>query len=623
MLGCVGRPLSQRWRSSRRVLAIRLLARTSKPLTIGFTVDVLAAAVLPNLVLLAMGGMVGRIPAAVRMGLDSPAGGRLLTAFAYFGLAFAAAVLMVPFHEALANAMKVRLTYAMQGRLMKSVSGPVGITHLEDPSVLNRVALAQGNLMSFYPADAPSVLATVLGYRATWIFGCVIVSTFRWWLGLALLLVWQLTRPPIVRVISEHVRAFGGDAAVMRRAFYFQQLATRPLAAKELRIFGLGHWAVGRFQAHWVKGMAEVWRIRAGLHARAARVGVVILATYIGACAVIASAALNGEIGLSTVATLLPVLVMTMVGGSVKFEDISLEWQLSALPPLDELESELTRTPRSLAGTADPSGLPIRAVRFEGVCFRYPEAAIDLFDQLDLVLRAGTSTAIVGANGAGKTTLVKLLARLHDPTNGRILVDGIPLTELHAEAWQRRVAVVFQDFTRFPISAAENVGFGSVEHSADMDGIIEAGHRAGIGDAIDAFPAGWATVLSKQFAGGVDLSDGQWQRIALARALFAARHGASILVLDEPTSWLDARAEAAFFDGFLKITRGLTTLVISHRFSTVRRADRICVLEGGRVVEEGTHVDLLRQGGSYARLFELQAERFAGDPQRSAVGSES
>ena len=243
--------------------------------------------------------------------------------------------------------------------------------------------------------------------------------------------------------------------------------------------------------------------------------------------------------------------------------------------------------------------------------FRYPGADRDVFEGLDLVLPAGRSTAVVGINGAGKTTLVKLLARLHDPVAGRILVDGVDLARLRPAQWQRQVAVVFQDFAHYPLSFAENIGLGAPGFADDAEGLTAAAARAGALGTLTSLENGWQTVLSRHYQGGVDLSGGQWQRIALARALFAVRHGARILVLDEPTAWLDARGEADFFDRFLDITAGTTTVIISHRFSTVRRADHICVLDGGRVLEEGSHESLLAAGNRYAQLFGLQAARFS------------
>lgn len=606
-----GQRIVDRFRQSSRLQVVRLLWQTSRPLAFGLLLDVVLASVLPILVLVAMGSMVGRLPAAISGGPDSAGAHQVAESLVFVGVAFLASMLSAPYHEWLSAVIKVRLTYASQTRLMKAVSQPIGIGHLEDPAVLDRVALAQGTMINFFPADAPVVLGAVISLRVTWLVGCLIVGLFRWWLGVLLLVVWQVARRPLLRVISEHVAAFGGNAAVMRRADYFHQLATKPAAAKELRVFGLGAWVIDRYRLHWIEGMTEVWRIRAGMSKRLARTGIALLVVYVTTCAVIAKAAFDGDIALGTVAILLPVLFLTMSGGGISFDELSLEWQLSALPELDALEVDLGARRARLSGVGDPAGKPTEAVRFERVSFRYPGASADVFDGLDLTIPAGRSTAIVGANGAGKTTLVKLLARLHDPTGGRITVDGEGLDDLDAAAWQRRVAVVFQDFTHLPLTAAENIGLGAREHLSDRAGIMAAAGRAGVRSSIESLAAGWDTPLSPQMTGGADLSGGQWQRIALARALFATRHGASLLVLDEPTSWLDVRGEADFFEQFLEITRDLTTILISHRFATVRLADQICVSQDGRVAETRGHDTLLARRGVYARMFRIQAERFS------------
>jgi ATP-binding cassette subfamily B protein len=215
-------------------------------------------------------------------------------------------------------------------------------------------------------------------------------------------------------------------------------------------------------------------------------------------------------------------------------------------------------------------------------------------------------------NGAGKTTLMKLLAGLYAPDAGRILVDDVDLATVDVASWRRRLAVIFQDFVRYPMTARDNVAFGAPALAAgDAVAAAErAAARAGALDLLDGLPSGWDTTLAKGFADGVDLSGGQWQKVALARALCAVEAGAGVLVLDEPTASLDVRAEAELFDRFIELTAGLTTVVVSHRFSTVRRADRIVVVEDGKVRQDGSHDELMQTAGPYRELFNLQAARF-------------
>jgi ABC-type multidrug transport system fused ATPase/permease subunit len=236
-----------------------------------------------------------------------------------------------------------------------------------------------------------------------------------------------------------------------------------------------------------------------------------------------------------------------------------------------------------------------------------------VLEGFDLTIPAGSSLAIVGQNGAGKTTLAKLLCRLYDPQGGAIEIDGVALRDLDLDSWRSRITAVFQDFIRFELPLRDNVA----PAGAPDDAVLAALREAGAAEL-----ASLDTILARGYTGGTDLSGGQWQRIALARALCSVRIGAGLVLLDEPTAQLDVRGEAEIFDRILAATRHCTTILISHRFSTVRHADRICVLEHGQVIEIGTHDELMARGGRYRTMFDLQAQRFAagqGDQEEGAV----
>src|SRR5438105_5254712 len=252
------------------------------------------------------------------------------------------------------------------------------------------------------------------------------------------------------------------------------------------------------------------------------------------------------------------------------------------------------------------AGRPAQEIRFRGVTFAYPSSTRPVLDGFDLTIPAGSSLAIVGQNGAGKTTLAKLLCRLYDPQSGAIEIDGVDLRDLDVDAWRAQVTAVFQDFIRFELPLRDNVA----PAGAPDDVVLEALARAGAADL-----AGLDTPLARGYKNGTDLSGGQWQRVALARALCAVELGAGLVLLDEPTAQLDVRGEAEIFDRILASARHATTILISHRFSTARTADRICVLAHARVIELGTHGELIAQGGRYRTMFDLQAQRFTEDEE--------
>lgn len=594
------------------LVLLRLLPTVSLPLTILLALAVLVSAALPIAVTVVSGLLVGSIPAAVRGGLASPAGQRAIT------FLIAAAVLIVvgrilgPFRSTLAGVFARAVDRHLQERVMAAIARPSGIGHLEDPAILDLVKNAVGvGTEGDHPGDAVRSLATLLPAWLQALGSAAVLLAFHWWLGLAWLVMW----PVILIVLQSEFLRVGrtayGQAAAVRRSDYYRELAIRAGPAKELRLWGMLDWLVGRFDASWDQAMRPVWQARrpgrSVLWLSTGVVGVFNLC----ALALLAWAAVRGNISLAALAVYLN--AVQGANGFQAFDDVNrqLAYGTSAIPSILDLERRLGQPPSSEpAGAALPPDAPRDSIRFHGVRFRYPGQRDDVLDGLDLTIPAGHSLAIVGLNGAGKTTLVKLLGRLYEPDAGRITVDAIDLRALDASRWQRRVTAVFQDFAQYQLSAHDNVGLGAPELADDLERLREAARQAGALELIEALPHGWDTVLSRRFSDGVDLSGGQWQRIALARALFAVQGGARVLILDEPTASLDVRAEADLYDRFLDFTRGLTTILISHRFSTVRRAERICVLEQGGVVEQGSHEELVTAGGRYAAMFALQAARF-------------
>jgi ATP-binding cassette, subfamily B, bacterial len=269
----------------------------------------------------------------------------------------------------------------------------------------------------------------------------------------------------------------------------------------------------------------------------------------------------------------------------------------------------LGMTPQ-LAIAANPKILPATlssGIEFRDVGFRYPDTDGWVLRGVNLIIRPGEKIALVGHNGAGKTTLIKLLSRLYDPTEGAILLDGIDLREVDPLALRQKIGVIFQDFVRYHLPAKENIGFGQIDAASDLDRIIASARKSGADSIIDSLPDSYDTMLGRWFRDGHELSLGQWQKIALARAFMRE---AEILVLDEPTASVDAQSEYEIFRQFQELTAGKMAILISHRFSTVRMADRIAVIEGGSISEIGSHAELIDRNGTYARLFSLQAEGY-------------
>jgi ATP-binding cassette subfamily B protein len=395
-----------------------------------------------------------------------------------------------------------------------------------------------------------------------------------------------------------------------RRMTYLEYVLANDEHAKEVKVFGLGKVLFERYKALGEAFFAEDRSLAVRRSAWAFGLSLLATGAFYGAYAYMALAAAQGTISLGDMV----LYVMAFRQGQQAFQSI-----LGAIGGIYEDDLYMSNLFSFLAtpvegvatlptSTASTSRAAEEGLRFEGVGFRYPGKEAWALRGIDLFVPRGESLALVGHNGAGKTTFIKLLTRLYEPTEGRVLLDGIDLREWDPEAVRRRVGVVFQDYNQYQLPARDNVGLGSVDHREDEPRIRRAVARGGAEEVVAALGKGLDTQLGRWFKEGAELSGGQWQKIALSRAFM--REEADILILDEPTAALDAEAEHAVFERFKRLAEGRTSILISHRFPTVRMADRILVLEGGRILEQGSHEQLVAQGGRYAHLFSLQAQGY-------------
>jgi ABC-type multidrug transport system fused ATPase/permease subunit len=508
-----------------------------------------------------------------------------------------------PLHEALGADLGNRAATSLNDRLMAATLDPPGVAHLERADLTDDLSMAR----DFDLGITGPPLSYSINFIADGLVGlvsgtasAVVLAWYGWWQAILLVAAWSSTH----WMLRESAIWFGRRTPEVMRAQrladYSYRLAVDPPAAKEVRLFGLADWVIDRFarqRRHLYDLQYEATRLRE--RSVVGAVGVVLAANVL-AFWTLGTRAADGQLSLAAaiVALQAAIGVSAIAFGGLNWALDGAAAPVAAVATLEDVMGPSGALPTSGTGTIPPGRGP--ELRFRDVSFAYPGGPLVL-DGFDLTVPAGTSLAIVGQNGAGKTTLAKLLCRLYDPTGGSVEADGVDLRALDLEAWRRHVTAVFQDFVRFELPLRDNVA----PSGAPEDDVLAALDGAGARDL-----TGLDVPLAKGYAGGTDLSGGQWQRVALARALCAVRGGAGVVLLDEPTAQLDVRGEAEIFGRILAATKGRTTILVSHRFSTVRQADRICVLEHGAVVELGTHDELMARGGRYRTMFDLQASRF-------------
>jgi ATP-binding cassette, subfamily B, bacterial len=577
-----------------------VLPRADRALAYGWWSVLILRGLLPAAFAIAMGVLVG----AVQRG-DSLGGPLTL-----MGAVFVLLQVLAPLHQALSANLGDRTAAWLYDTLTRATVTPPGMGHLENPELTSDLAMARDFDLGISgpPLDISlDFIAAGLVELIGGLASAVVLAFYAWWAPLVLGGAWLATHWLLRESGVWKDRNTDVVRNAQRHADYAYKLAVEPPAAKELRLFGLGHWVVDRFRARRRQLFELRWEATRLRERPVLWSLLLVVVANVLVFVSLAQAAGSGALGLDRVV----VFAMAAIGTSmIAFGGLSWALDGAAAPAgaVLRLGPAMQRAGALPAGQRSAAAMPAREIRFEQVNFAYPSTGEPVLVDFDLTIPAGSSLAIVGQNGAGKTTLAKLLCRLYDPQAGCILIDGVDLRELAIDDWRGRVTAVFQDFIRFERSLRDNVAPGAPPGPA-TDAAIERALAAAGATGL----AGLEQVLAKGYPGGTDLSGGQWQRIALARALFAVERGAGLVLLDEPTAQLDVRGEAEIFQRVLAATRQVTTILISHRFSTVRQADRICVLEHGRVVELGSHAELMAQGGRYRHMFELQASRFGGE----------
>jgi ATP-binding cassette, subfamily B, bacterial len=551
---------------------------------------------LPALFAIAMGWLVGAVQR----------GGSLATPLAVVAIVFVLLQVLSPIHQAVGANLGSRTAAWLYDRLTSACIRPPGMGHLENPRLTNDLTMARDFDLGISGPPLSISMDFIAGGLVEMVAGlasAIVLAGFAWWAPLVLAGAWLATHWLLRESGVWRDRNTEEVRDAQRHADYAYRLAVEPPAAKELRLFGLAAWTVDRFRARRRRLFELRWHATRLRERPVIWSLVLVLVANVVVFWALGAAASDGSLALDRLVTFASAGVSTSM---IAFGGLSWALDGAAAPAAAvlRLEESMNLAGAVALGDRSAADLPKREIRFRHVTFAYPASGEPVLEGFDLTIPAGSSLAIVGQNGAGKTTIAKLLCRLYDPQQGRIEIDGADLRTLDLDGWRARVAAVFQDFVRFELPLRDNVAPAGAPDDAILAALAQAG-AYGLAD-LD-------TILARGYPGGTDLSGGQWQRVALARALCRVRLGAGLVLLDEPTAQLDVRGEAEIFDRILAATRHATTILISHRFSTVRHADRICVLEQGRVVELGTHEELMAVGGRYRTMFDLQASRFGDD----------
>jgi ATP-binding cassette subfamily B protein len=598
------RALPEVFRYTRHALA--LVWETSRPLAVALALLTLAGGVLPAGVAWVGARIVDAVVAAIAAQAAGAAAGLpdVLTWVALEGVLVASLAAVQRGISTCQSLLRAQLGQRVNEMILEKAL-TLELRHFEDSEFYDKLTRARREASSRPLSLVMRSFGLVQNAVALASFGTLLAQFSPW--AVAVLLLAGL--PSFIaegKFSGDAFRLFRWRSPETRMQVYLETVIAREDHAKEVQLFGLGPLLLDRYRTIFRKVFAEDRALTIRRDTWGFFLGLFGTAAFYGAYAWVAVSAVRGRITLGEMT--MYVLLFRQGQAAVSAALAAIGGMYEDNLYLSTLYEYLDTPVDEPAGHAIAGCNPGDGVRFEGVSFTYPDATEPAVRGVSFHLMPGQSLALVGENGSGKTTIIKLLTRLYAPTAGRITLDGLDLAEWNPAALRRRVGVIFQDFARYQLTVGENIGAGDVEHFADEARWRHAGDLAAATPFVDELPAGFHTQLGKWFKDGRELSGGQWQKIALARAFM--RDGADILVLDEPTAAMDARAEAAIFEQFRALARERMVILISHRFSTVRMADQILVIQGGEVLEKGSHDQLMLLDGHYAHLFSLQARGY-------------
>lgn len=571
-----------------------LLPKARFSLALSWWVLIVARGVLPALFAVAMGILVGAVQAEASVYVP----------LLLLGVFFVLVQVLTPLHLVVSNNLGDHIATLLYDRLSETCVEPQGMGHLEDPKATNDLAMARDFDLGISGPPLSISMDMVAGGLVqlfTGLTASVFLLAYAWWAPIVLGGAWIATHVLLKESAVWSDRNTDEVRNAQRHADYAYRIAVGPPAAKELRLFALSSWVVDRFRTmrrHLHELRWEATRLRE----RSVALSMILVTA--ANLVVFASMALDVSAGTLPLDRMVIFASLAFTTSMIAFGGLTWALDAAAAPAgaVLRLKSTMQEVGGLVEGTRRAPADKVCDIQIRDLSFSYPSTDDFILKDFDLTLPAGSSVAIVGQNGTGKTTLAKLLCRLYDPQQGAIEYDGVDIRSLALQSWRERMAVVFQDFVRYELPLRANVDpSGQADDELVLRSLTEAGAE-GLAE-LD-------TVMNRSYADGMELSGGQWQRVALARALCAVHLGAGIVILDEPTAQLDVRGETEIFRNILEATEDVTTILISHRFSTVRQVDTICVLEEGRVVEQGSHDELISLGGRYKTMFELQSARF-------------